>query len=87
MPLGMEVGLSLGEFVLDGDQITPPEKGTEPPIFDPCLLQRNGCIDPDATWYGGRPQPRGLVLDGDQPPPQRLFGEELGPHVTQCGPG
>jgi len=27
MPLGMEVGLSLGEFVLDGDPAPRPQKG------------------------------------------------------------
>ena len=30
MPLGMEVSLSLGEFVLDGDP-APSQKGAEPP--------------------------------------------------------
>jgi len=36
----------------------PPQKGAEPPpIFGPCLLWPNGCMDQDATWYGGRPQP------------------------------
>jgi len=28
------------------------------PIFGPCLLWPNGWLDQDATWYGGRPQPR-----------------------------
>ena len=37
MPLGMEVGLSLGDFVLDVDP-APPQKGAEPPIFGPRLL-------------------------------------------------
>ena len=35
-----------------------PKKGAEPPIFGPCLLWPNGWMDQDATWYGGRPQPR-----------------------------
>jgi len=57
MPLGMEVGLSPGDFVLDGDP-APYSKRAEPhPIFGPRLLWRNGCIDKDATWYGGRPRP------------------------------
>jgi len=42
MPLGMEVGLSLGDFVLDGDPAPFPKRrrspGAEPPIFGPCLL-------------------------------------------------
>jgi len=35
MPLGMEVGLSPGDFVLDGDTVPPPQKGAEPPNFRP----------------------------------------------------
>jgi len=35
-----------------------PKKGAEPPIFGPCLWRLNGCMDQDATWYGGRPRPR-----------------------------
>jgi len=55
MSLGMEVGLSPGDFVLDGDPVPTP-KGAEPhPIFGTRLLWPNGCMDQDATWYGGRP--------------------------------
>jgi len=32
MPLGMEVGLSPGDFVLDGDP-APISKGADPPQF------------------------------------------------------
>ena len=28
-----------------------------PPIFGPRLLWPNGCMDQDATWYGGRSRP------------------------------
>jgi len=35
MPLGMEVGLSLADFVLNGDLGPPPKKGAEPSIFGP----------------------------------------------------
>jgi len=31
MPLGMEVGFSPGEFVLDGNPVPSPKKGAEPP--------------------------------------------------------
>jgi len=43
MKLGMEVGLSPGDIVLDGDP-DPPERGTAapPPLFGPCLLWQNG---------------------------------------------
>jgi len=44
--LGMEVGLSPGHIVLDGDTASFPQKGTEPPIFfGPCLLWPNGWMD------------------------------------------
>jgi len=62
MPLGMEVGLSPGDFVLDGDP-APYPKGAEPhPIFGTRLLWPNGCVDQDATWYGGRPRPTRVGL-------------------------
>jgi len=32
MPLGIKVGLSPGEFVLDVDPALLPKKGTEPPL-------------------------------------------------------
>ena len=53
----------------------PPEKGGGP-MFGPCLLRPNCCMDHDATWYGGRPQPRRLCVRwGPSSPPQK--GEEL----------
>jgi len=58
MPLGMEVGLVPGDFVLDGTQL-PQKKGHSPhPVFGPCLLWSNVWMDDDATWYGGKPQTR-----------------------------
>ena len=33
MPLAMDVGLSPGDFVLDGDPVPLPQKGVEPPKF------------------------------------------------------
>jgi len=44
--------------VLDGDPAPPPQKGTELPIFSPCLLWPNGWMDQDDTWHGGGPQSR-----------------------------
>ena len=58
MPLAIEVGLSPGHIVLDGNPAPLPRKGAQPPIFSPCLLWPNGCMDQDATWYSGRPRPR-----------------------------
>jgi len=77
MALGMEVGLSPGDFVLDGDPAHLPKKGAEPhsPIFRPYLLRPNGCMDQDATWVGLGPGD--FVLDGDPAtPPQKaqIFG-------------
>jgi len=70
MPLSMELGLGPGDFVLDGDPALLHKKGRSPPIFGPRLLWPNGCMDQDATWYGGRPPPiRDIVLDGDSAPP------------------
>ena len=64
MSRGMGVGLGLGNFVLDGEPAPLPKKGVEPPsrIFGPFLLWPNGRMHQDATWYGGRPQPRGLCV-------------------------
>jgi len=58
MPLGRKISLDPGDIVLDGDPAPLPQKGTEPPIFGPCLLWPKGCMDQDATWYGGRPRRR-----------------------------
>ena len=53
MPLGMEVGLSPGDFVLDGDAVSLPKKGAEthPQIFGPCLSWQKSWMDQDATWH------------------------------------
>jgi len=50
-------GLSTGDFVLDRDPAPSPKTRQSSPIFGPCLLRPNGCIDQDATWYKGRPRP------------------------------
>ena len=52
MKLGMQVGLSPVHIVLDGDQVTPPQRGRAPPILGPYLLLPNDCMDQYATWYG-----------------------------------
>jgi len=58
LPLGRKVGLDPGHIVLDGDTTPSPKKEAEPPIFGPCLLWPNRCMDQDATWYGARLRPR-----------------------------
>jgi len=39
--LDTEVGLGPGHIVLDRDTAPLPKKGTEPPVFGPCLLWPN----------------------------------------------
>jgi len=48
MKLGMQLGLVPGHIVLDGDPAPLSQRGTVPQF-----LEANGCIDQDATWYGG----------------------------------
>ena len=74
MALGMEMGLGPGHIVLDGDPVSLPKKGQSPPIFGPFLLWLwpNGWMHQDATWYGGRPRPRGLCVRWEpSSPPQK----------------
>ena len=49
-----------GDIVLEGGTKLPsPKRGhSSPPLFGPCLLWPNGCMDQDVTWFGGRPWPR-----------------------------
>ena len=56
-----------------------PKRGQSPPMFGPCLLWPNSWIDQDATWYGGRPRPGHIVLDGDPFPPSKKGAPIFGP--------
>jgi len=58
MPLGREIGLDPSDIVVDGHLAPLSKRGRALPIFGPCLLCPNGCMDQDASWYGGRPRPR-----------------------------
>ena len=80
--LGMEVSLSPGDFVLDGDPFPFPQKGAEPPslIFGPFLLWPNGSMHQNATWYGCWPQPRGLCVRWRPSPPSPTKGVEPPPN-------
>jgi len=73
MAFGMEVGLSPGDFVLDGNPASPSPKEAEPScsfrLMSLCLLRPNGFLlwpngwmDQDGTWHGGRPHPRRLCV-------------------------
>jgi len=71
--LGMEVGLSPGDFVLDEEPVPPPQKGGgDPQIFGPCLFGQTagGIKMPLGTKVGL--SPGDSVLYGDPAPsPQR----------------
>jgi len=68
MPLGMEIGLQPGDFVLDGDPAPFPKGGGAPQFFGPCLLWMNQ----DGTWHGGRPwsSPHCTRWGHNSPPPK-----------------
>jgi len=73
MPLGMEVGLSPGDFLLDGDPAPPPKKGAEPPNFRPMSIvakRQAGWITMPLGAEVGL-GPGNIVLDGDQAPPPK----------------
>jgi len=83
--LGMEMGLSPDDFVLDGDPVPFPQKGAEPtsPIFGPFLLWPNGCMHQTATWYRARPRPRRLCVRWGPrfPLPQRGTDPQFSAHI------
>jgi len=66
MALGMEVGLGPRHIVLDGDPAPGSlhkKEAEPPPIFGPFLFWPiNGWMHQNASWYGGRPQPRRLCV-------------------------
>ena len=88
MALSTEVSLGpAGHIVLDGDPAPLPKKGTEPPIFGPCVLRPYGWMDQDAAWYEGRPRPRRLCVRWEpSSPPQKGGGAppQFSSHVY-CG--
>jgi len=74
----VSIKVVLGDFMLDRDPVPPPKGRSPSPIFGPFLLWPNGSMHQDATWYGGRPQPRELCVrwgpspvpkKGTEPPP------------------
>ena len=84
MKLGKQVGLVRGHIVIDGDP-PPSPKGRSPPMFGPFVLWPNGCMDQDATWYRGRPQPRRLCVRwGPSPLPKQGWSPKFSAHIY-CG--
>ena len=75
MPLGMEIGLSPGDFVLDGDPALYPKKGRSPTQFLVHVYcgQKAAWIKmPLGTEVGLGPGDS--VLDGDPAPSQKGGG-------------
>jgi len=82
VPLGTEIGLGPGDIVLHRNPAPSlPERGTAAPsLFCPCLLWPNDWMDPNTSWYRGRPRARRCCVrwgpsspwKGTQQPP--LFG-------------
>jgi len=72
----MDVGLSPGDFVLDGDPVPSPERGE---IFGPSLLWPNGWMDQDGTWDGGRPwsSPHCVRWGHSSPTPKGVGGSAV----------
>jgi len=75
MPLGIKVGLSPGDSVLDGDPAPLPTKGMDPspPQFSAHFYcgqkaEKAGCIKMTLGMEVGL-SPGDFVLDGDPPPP------------------
>ena len=85
MSLGMEVGLSPGDFVFDGDPAIPRKMAYHPhPIFGPCLLWPNGWMDQDATWYRGKHRPRRRGVRWGRSFPKKGHSPQFSVHVC-CG--
>jgi len=87
MKLGMQVGLSPGHIVLDGDPAPPPPKAGRAPQFSAhiCCGQMAGWITmPLGTVVGL--SPNDIVLDGDPAPlfPKRGRAPQFSAHIC-CG--
>jgi len=71
MPLGMELGLSRSDFVLDGDPTLPsPKTGAEPPpqfLAHLCCGQTAACIKMPLGMEVGLMQPKGLCVRWEPP--------------------
>jgi len=51
-----ELGPHLTQYCVRWGPSSLSKKGRSPPILGPRLLWPNGCMDQNATWYGGRPR-------------------------------
>jgi len=83
MPLGTDVSLSPGDFVLDGDPVPLPKKGVEPPPqFSAHFYcgQTAGCIEMPLGMEVGL-SPGDFGLDGDPAPSQKGDGGRAEPPI------
>ena len=75
MPLGTDVGLSAGDFVLVGDPAPHSQRGggaRSPQIFGPCLLWPNGWMHQDMPLgMEVGLSPGDFVFDGDPATPRK----------------
>jgi len=62
MSLGMDVGLSPVDFVLDGDPVPHPKKGADPPNFRPMFMVAKWLDASRCHLARTRPQPRRLCV-------------------------
>ena len=88
MALGMEVGLGPGHIVLDGAPAPLPQKGVDLQFSAHFYCRKTAgmrWMHQDATWYGGRPQPRGLCVRwGPSPLPKKGANPQFSASVY-CG--
>jgi len=84
--LGTKLGFNSGDSMVDGDPAPSPQSGLSPlPNFRPISIVAKRWMHQDATWYGGRPQPRGLCVRwGLSPLPKRRRSPQFSAHVY-CG--
>jgi len=86
MPLGAEVGLGPGDIVLNGDP-APLERDAAHPLFDPCLLWRNGCDGSRCHLiYGGRSRPMPHCIKWGPAPLRKGHSSPLSSTHVYCGP-
>jgi len=83
MPVGMEVGVSSGDFVLDGVPAPCPKRGQSPPKFSVHVYcgQTAGWIKMALGMEVGF-GPGHIVLDGDPAHPPQKKGAEPPPHFS-----
>jgi len=83
MPLGIELDLGPGDFVLDGDPAPPPQRGTDPQFSAHiCCGQMAACIKMSLGMELGL-DIGDFVLDGDPAPPCQK-GQTPSPIFSTC---